>query len=52
MPKGTEVLLGTYGSNVSRDVWGGDALEWKPQRWNALPLGVAEAHIPSVYAHL
>lgn len=52
VPKGTEILIGTYGSNVNRDVWGEDALEWKPERWSALPPSVAEAHIPSVYAHL
>ena len=52
MPKGTEILIGTYGSNVNRDVWGEDALEWKPERWSALQPSVAEAHIPSIYAHL
>lgn len=52
VPKGTEILIGTYGSNVSKDIWGEDALEWKPERWNGLPQSVAEAHIPSVYSHL
>ncbi|KAH9933882.1 cytochrome P450 [Fomitopsis serialis] len=50
--KGTEIIIGTYGSNVNAEVWGPDALEWKPERWSKILSSVAAAHIPSVYSHL
>jgi len=31
--KGTFVFLGLYSYNRSKDVWGEDASEWKPERW-------------------
>ena len=52
VPQGTEIFIGTYASNVNKDIWGPDALEWKPERWNKLPLAVAEARLPGVYSHL
>ncbi|THH27300.1 hypothetical protein EUX98_g6891 [Antrodiella citrinella] len=36
--KGTIVSMGIYKYNRSKDVWGEDANEWKPERWlNPLP---------------
>ncbi|TFY62064.1 hypothetical protein EVJ58_g4113 [Rhodofomes roseus] len=52
VPQGTEILIGTYASNVSKDLWGPDALEWKPQRWSQLPSAVTDARIPGVYSNL
>ena len=52
VPQGTEIFIGTYASNVNKDIWGPDALEWKPERWAKLPPTVAEAHLPGVYSHL
>ncbi|KAI0721162.1 cytochrome P450 [Fomitopsis betulina] len=48
--KGTEIFVGVLGANTNKDLWGEDALEWKPERWLAtLPDAVMEAPIPGVY---
>jgi len=51
--KGTDVIIGTYGSNMNKALWGEDALEWKPERWlKPLPEAVTNAPIPAVYSNL
>ena len=53
MPKDSQVLLGFFGCNTSKKLWGEDAYEWKPERWLApLPRAVEDAHIPGIYANL
>lgn len=52
VPKGTQIIPNFIGSNLDRAVWGEDALEWKPERWFALPETVIQAHIPGVLSHL
>lgn len=53
IPKGTELLIGTFGCNVNKALWGEDSLEWKPERWlSPLPRAVTEASIPGVYSNL
>ncbi|EED78841.1 predicted protein [Postia placenta Mad-698-R] len=53
IPKGTELLIGAFGCNVSKSLWGEDSLEWKPERWlSPLPRAVTEASIPGVYSNL
>ena len=53
IPKGTDITIGIFGSNVNKALWGEDALEWKPDRWlSPLPNAVIDAHIPGVYANL
>ncbi|KAH9927286.1 cytochrome P450 monooxygenase [Fomitopsis serialis] len=53
VPKGTEAVIGTLGSNTSQAFWGEDALEWKPERWlSPLPESVTEAGIPSVVGNM
>ncbi|THU79870.1 cytochrome P450 [Dendrothele bispora CBS 962.96] len=53
VPKNTFILVSALNSNRDPDIWGPDALEWKPERWlSPLPAGVTEAHIPGVYSHL
>ncbi|RPD74067.1 cytochrome P450 [Lentinus tigrinus ALCF2SS1-7] len=53
VPKDTVVVVGLLSSNQNKQVWGEDALEWKPERWLApLPESVAEAKIPGVYSNL
>ncbi|KIJ60897.1 hypothetical protein HYDPIDRAFT_42968 [Hydnomerulius pinastri MD-312] len=53
IPKNTEVTISILGANRNREVWGEDALEWKPDRWlKPLPSSVTEAQIPGVYSHL
>jgi len=53
IPKGTDILIGTLGSNASKARWGEDSYEWKPERWLApLPKTVTEAPVPGVYSNL
>ena len=42
--------MGVLGANTNKELWGEDALEWKPERWlEPLPDAVIEAPIPGVY---
>ncbi|THH32686.1 hypothetical protein EUX98_g1503 [Antrodiella citrinella] len=53
VPKGTNVTIGILASNCNEELWGPDALEWKPERWlKPLPDAVTDAHIPSIYSNL
>ena len=52
LPRGTAVQISNLGSNLNKAIWGEDALEWKPERWFALPASLEEARVPGVYAHL
>ncbi|KAH9832026.1 cytochrome P450 [Rhodofomes roseus] len=53
VPKGSQFLLGFMGCNLSRTIWGEDALEWKPDRWvSDLPSAVTKARIPGVYSNV
>lgn len=53
IPKGTELLMGFLGCNIDKNMWGDDALEWKPDRWlKGLPEAVTAAHIPGVYSNM
>ncbi|KAH7905033.1 cytochrome P450 [Hygrophoropsis aurantiaca] len=53
IPKGTTVVISILSANRNREIWGEDALEWKPKRWlSPLPKTVTEAGIPGVYSHL
>lgn len=35
IPKGTVVMLSPWATNVDQNLWGADALEFKPERWLA-----------------
>ena len=51
--KGTLVLPNFLACNTSKEIWGANALEWKPDRWLApLPSSVTGARIPGVYSNL
>ncbi|CDO68551.1 hypothetical protein BN946_scf184998.g48 [Trametes cinnabarina] len=53
VPNGTVVFVAIQASNVSEDLWGPDAREWRPERWlEPLPETVTEASIPGVYSNL
>lgn len=53
IPKGTKIVVGILGSNLNKELWGEDALEWKPERWlSPLPKALTETSIPGVYSHL
>ncbi|KAF8608828.1 cytochrome-450 hydroxylase [Ceratobasidium sp. AG-I] len=45
--KGTYVHVALEGMNLLRDVWGEDAIEFKPERWNNLPEAVKQN--PGIY---
>ena len=52
IPKGTFLLPSCRGCNTAKDIWGEDALEWKPDRWlSPLPASVIEAKIPGIYGN-
>ncbi|KAH9912197.1 cytochrome P450 [Epithele typhae] len=52
VPKGTFFIADISGVNTSKELWGADAHQWKPERWlGPLPAAVEEAHIPGIYAH-
>ncbi|KAI6083023.1 cytochrome P450 [Hypoxylon rubiginosum] len=36
LPKGTQIVLSPPVTNLSTRIWGADALEFKPERWDAL----------------
>ena len=49
VPAGTPIIISIINANRSKDMWGADALEWKPERWLApLPQSVADAHMPGM----
>ncbi|KAI0628830.1 cytochrome P450 [Trametes polyzona] len=51
--KGMRIFTDIQASNCSKELWGDDADEWKPERWlKPLPRALEEAHIPGVYSHL
>ncbi|KAK7466278.1 hypothetical protein VKT23_005006 [Stygiomarasmius scandens] len=53
LPKNTYILVSALNSNRNPEIWGPDALEWKPERWlSPLPNELIEAHLPGVYSHL
>ena len=53
LPAGTKISVDIVNSNRNPELWGADAMEWKPERWlSSLPLAVSEAKVPGVYAHL
>ncbi|KAI0319943.1 cytochrome P450 [Amylostereum chailletii] len=53
IPNDTEIVVHITGVNRDRDIWGADALEWKPERWLApLPASVTDARIPGVYSNM
>jgi cytochrome P450 len=34
VPKGTQIYIAIAAANHSKDIWGEDALEFKPERWS------------------
>ncbi|KAJ7166310.1 cytochrome P450 [Mycena crocata] len=53
VPKGTHIIVVTLSAHRDPEIWGEDALEFKPQRWlSPLPETVADAALPGVYFQL
>ena len=54
VPKGTFVVVDIQSSNVNKELWGEDALEWRLERWlEGLPSRVLEdARMSRIYSDL
>ncbi|KAI0635838.1 cytochrome P450 [Trametes polyzona] len=53
VPKGTLITLDLQAVNTNKELWGEDALEWKPERWlKPAPASLEEARIPGIYSNL
>ncbi|KAI0738094.1 cytochrome P450 [Daedaleopsis nitida] len=53
VPRGTIVVLQLKASNCNKALWGEDAMEWRPERWQEpLPGALEDARIPGVYSNL
>ncbi|KAH7873381.1 cytochrome P450 [Lentinula edodes] len=53
LPKATTVVISILNANRNPELWGPDALEWKPERWlSPLPESVVNSKMPGVYSHL
>ncbi|KAI0039550.1 cytochrome P450 [Auriscalpium vulgare] len=50
VPKGQSVLIPIRLLNRSKELWGADAHEFNPDRWDSIPDKVQE--IPSIFSHL
>ncbi|KAJ7611336.1 cytochrome P450 [Roridomyces roridus] len=50
MPRGQVIHIPILAVNTDKETWGADALEFKPDRWDALPDAVTS--IPGVWANL
>ncbi|KAI0059680.1 cytochrome P450 [Artomyces pyxidatus] len=52
VPQGTDIVIPSNAINRSKDIWGADAEEWKPERFlSPFPDSVAKARIPGVYSN-
>ncbi|KAJ7629036.1 cytochrome P450 [Roridomyces roridus] len=49
IPKGQMFYIPILGVNTDEQIWGTDALEFRPERWDRLPEGVSD--IPGVWAN-
>ncbi|CAE6447740.1 unnamed protein product [Rhizoctonia solani] len=51
--KGTKIYVSIKEANRSRETWGEDADEFKPERWlGELPQSVADARTPGIYSSM
>ncbi|KAG8703779.1 hypothetical protein FRC08_002633 [Ceratobasidium sp. 394] len=50
MQKGDSVMIPILAMNRTKDVWGEDAMEFRPERWENLPAAVKE--MPGVWGNL
>ena len=53
VPAGTTVVIAIKPANVNKELWGEDALEFKPERWlSPAPRALTDARISGVYSNL
>ncbi|ESK85957.1 cytochrome p450 [Moniliophthora roreri MCA 2997] len=50
--KGQTVFINIQAINRSKKIWGEDAHEFKPDRWDDLPSTVAASNVPGVWSHM
>ncbi|KAJ7835644.1 cytochrome P450 [Mycena olivaceomarginata] len=50
IPKGQIIYIPILAVNTDKDIWGSDAREWKPERWETIPDEVSA--IPTVWGNL
>ncbi|ESK83424.1 cytochrome p450 [Moniliophthora roreri MCA 2997] len=50
--KGQTIFINIQAINRSRKIWGEDAQEFKPDRWDNLPSTVAASNVPGVWSHM
>ncbi|KAJ7801588.1 cytochrome P450 [Mycena olivaceomarginata] len=50
IPKGQIIYIPILAVNTDKDIWGPDAREWKPERWETIPEEVSA--IPTVWGNL
>ncbi|KAF8552300.1 cytochrome P450 [Imleria badia] len=48
--KGDAITIPIMAMNLSTELWGPDAQEFKPERWTCIPEGAS--HVPGVWGHL
>lgn len=53
IPRGTKIVIGVLASNTNEEIWGSDAMLWKPERWlSPLPNTLEQHRVPGVFPHL
>ncbi|KAK7466315.1 hypothetical protein VKT23_005042 [Stygiomarasmius scandens] len=53
IPKNTTINVSISNANRNIEIWGPDAMEWKPERWlQPIPQKVVDSKMPGVYSHL
>lgn len=53
VPAGTTVFASLLVPNTSVQIWGEDALEFRPERWlSPLPHTVVNSSLPGIYSHM
>ncbi|KAF7328194.1 hypothetical protein MVEN_02577100 [Mycena venus] len=52
VPKGTTVYIAISGANHNRNVWGDDALEFKPERWDHGKASTQNEKICGIYGNM
>lgn len=51
--KNTGIIISIINANTSKEIWGEDAYEWKPERWiGKSPDEVAKTRLPGVYSSM
>ncbi|EEB90477.1 hypothetical protein MPER_11312, partial [Moniliophthora perniciosa FA553] len=50
--KGQTILINIQAINRSKKIWGEDAHEFKPDRWDNLPSTVTASGVPGVWSHM